>query len=190
MELSASVAAKVVTFLVTFADLKRATIGGCTVHRRGYTMHRMRDNLHVTTCYRVKDCVAPNDHVAIYREMVNFFCGAFDSHVLPWDLHIDAVIGEGGQLGCDPELEDVDSPCRLCRSICKNFPMHIVLKLGDPIDLCISGATRMEIMKSRPGAADFLQSSVAQNFVLEQMKYFVEENTLIDNGDKEKAFVV
>jgi len=75
--------------------------------------------------------------------------------------------------------------------------MHTVLKLGDPfedgydIDLCISGATRMEIMKSRPGADDFLQSSVAQKFVLEQMHYFSEEIYLDDlgNGKKEKAFV-
>jgi len=79
--------------------------------------------------------------------LLDWFSGAFSCRTLPQNLQI---VG----LSCPNTTVDVDGSCQTCKRVCSKFPLE---RTGD-IDLCLPFATCNEIIQSREGGRDYLQS--------------------------------
>ena len=80
-------------------------------------------------------------------QLFDSFSSAFDSGDLPHNLQL---VG----LRCPSTLLANTGDCKVCKRICKKFPLECIFN----IDLCLPFATSNEIILSRRGGRNYLQS--------------------------------
>ena len=146
--LSPLVAPKVVPFLSIFPRLEKCFIGGIAQNTFFF--------------YHPSACDEPSDNKGVFQSMVEALCAAYSTRVIPADLDIRGLFEWHDHWGC--ELRDAeDRPCRLCRSICRHFPLPGVLMMdtwsGDDYHaLCVSRTVMCAIVKERPRGKEILAS--------------------------------
>lgn len=81
------------------------------------------------------------------RYLFDSFSGAFDFRTLPYNLQING-------LRCPKSFFGSGWSCKVCERVCNKFPVE---SIGD-VDLCLRHATINEIIMSRKGGRNYLQS--------------------------------
>ena len=93
----------------------------------------------------------PKDHLAVFRGLVDYLCGAFQSRSLSPSLHLEGVFQED-QLGCNEDKEEDGHRCRRCWDVATFFPAELVLE-NIPFrfrgGLCLSYSECIEALASR-----------------------------------------
>ena len=82
-------------------------------------------------------------------QLFDSFSSAFDCRSIPNNLQING-------LRCPQSLFANTGDCKVCKRVCKMFPLE---RIGD-IDLCLPIATSKELIMSRRGGRDYLQSEI------------------------------
>jgi len=95
----------------------------------------------------LNDVIIDDDQRGCIYNLLDSLSGAFSCRAIPNNLQI---IG----LSCPNTTVDTDGSCQTCKRICNKFPLGIT---GD-IDLCLPFARSNEIIMSREGGRDYLNS--------------------------------
>ena len=142
--LSFGTATRSAFFLTSFPKLKRAFLGGFY-----WDAGEERWSKYV---YSHSACREPEDHLSIFRGLVDQFCGAFQSRSLSPSLHLKGVV-DFDQLSCLKEVRRLSSHrCRRCRNVIASFPLALLLEntpLRYTSGLCLSYAERIEALAAR-----------------------------------------
>ena len=139
--LSVGTATRSVPFLISFSKLKRAFLGG---------IWRDRDEEEwLKYPYQCSSCLEPEDHLSVFRGLVDHLCGAFQSRSLSQSLHLEGVFDKD-QLECDENSYHYCRRCRLCWNIVTSFPPALVLEnIPMRSSLCLSYSKRIEALSTR-----------------------------------------
>ena len=143
--LSAGTATRSVPFLISFPKLKRAFLGG--LFWDGEEWSKMP--------YLPSICREPEDHLTIFRGLVDYLCGAFQSRSLSSSLHLEGVF-ERQQVKCHESRR-----CRRCWNVTTSFPLELVLeqipKRHFFRSVCLDYSERIEALATRHDKPFLLQ---------------------------------
>ena len=125
--LSADTATRSAFFLTTFPKLKRTFLGG-VYWDPGLNKWEKFPYYHTA-------CIEPNDHLSVFRGLIDHLCGAFRSRSLSPSLHLGGVLRDN-QLECHDDdhdfaivdgrvrLPNVDKPNQSCISVLAPTQQH------------------------------------------------------------------
>ena len=176
--LSADTATRSAFFLTTFPKLKRTFLGG-VYWDPGLNKWEKFPYYHTA-------CIEPNDHLSVFRGLIDHLCGAFRSRSLSPSLHLGGVLRDN-QLECHDDDHDfaiVDGRCRRCWSIATSFPLNLVLEkipFRYECGLCLSYSKRIEALVTRHDKPFLCQSQALTKCFLAMTKAMVRFG-YIDSG--------
>ena len=110
-------------------------------------------------------CESPRDHAALYRGLVQSFCGAFQHRALSSALCLDGLLSYSKQITCTPPVESADEPCSLCRRICRTFPLSALIQSvgvregSRDSNLCIRDEELVQIIRSRQWSKECIENT-------------------------------
>lgn len=166
-------ATQVIPFLSSFPYLRKAFVGGMFVEdpERGNEVWRYHT-------YDVDECSGPADHEAIFRSLMDHFCGAFRSKSLRDDLMISGV-ADDSQLSCavyryERDDANAEESCKCCNDIVSSFPLKKIVKAFPSEDsFCISRVDALKKLLKRKGSIDVLRSDVGTKAILDCFWYLL-----------------
>ena len=120
---------RIVPFLVSFPKLEMAFVGGGYAYDRDENMDLRKNE------YDTYGCIQPDNHVTLFRSLIEQFCMEFKSKGLPPKLDLRGVLPERfyvPRFDCrdyheEADYEDGTKACLLCSNICAHFPPHAVI---------------------------------------------------------------
>lgn len=112
-EISTDAVMRVVPFLSSIPNLDRVFLGG---------QFGGRTSIWYRMVYNASDCVAPREHQAVFKALVQSIVGGFKSRTLSQRLDVSGILGgeeakEATQLECALRDERPDRPCQVCRAM-------------------------------------------------------------------------
>ena len=141
--LSADTATRSVPFLIAFPKLKRAYLGGF--------FRDTGEEEWFKYPYRYSSCREPEDHLSVFRGLVDHLCGAFRSRSLSPSLYLNGVF-EVGQLNCYEDKKSNNEgreECRRCWNTATSFPPELVLETKRKNCLCLCFSKRIQAFVTR-----------------------------------------
>ena len=166
-------ATQVIPFLSSVPNLRKAFVGGMFMEdpERGNEVWR-------NSIYHVEECPGPADHEAIFRSLMDHFCGAFRSKSLRNDLMISGV-ADDSQLSCavyryERDDANAEESCKCCNDIVSSFPLKKIVKAFPSEDsFCISRVDALKKLLKRNGSIDVLRSDVGTKAILDCFWYLL-----------------
>jgi len=153
--LSRDCALRAVPFLSSFPKLETIFIGGMSKSRSACTSESLEYDIKYQ--YNHLSCTAPDNHRELYRGLLGSFCGAFVCGALPEKMAWKGNVCGGGI--CNGFGRNAS--CEICEAVCRCFPFEQVMCMEyafSDFAFCISRGKQFEILYSRPGGREFLQS--------------------------------
>mmetsp|Transcript_32985 Transcript_32985/g.72347 ORF Transcript_32985/g.72347 Transcript_32985/m.72347 type:complete len:437 (+) Transcript_32985:93-1403(+) len=132
-----------------------------------------------TSCKETYDediCVTPG-HREAYRELIRSLCSAYRMGAISRQLDLTTLYQRPF---CEYDKEFYDftdedhEPCDTCRDVCRSFPFDNVLNLPvckdrpDQASFCMSDEERLDIIASRRGGREYLQSPYTMMKILQR----------------------
>ena len=174
-DLSRNAAVRIVPFLTGFPALKKAFVGGLSLNNTERVEYDRHDRL-----------TRPDDHLTLFRNLVDTFRGASAAGTLPKSLQTLRGISNRLAQVRDCYAENPDRPCRFCRDVCAHFPLTDVLR----VSVCLSDYDRYKLLTERPGGRECLQSAMPDRMidVLNKATNFFPLRKKDGTGDEKARF--
>ena len=181
--LSVGTATRSAPFLISFSKLKHAFLGG---------IWRDRDEEEwLKYPYQCSSCLEPEDHLSVFRGLVDHLCGAFQSRSLSPSLRLEGVFG-ADQLACGKNERESKHCCRRCWTMATSFPPALVMEKVPYLHtsgLCLSYSERIEALATRHDNSFLSQSQAATECFLAMTNSMLTHGTVFPNGDLENSFI-
>lgn len=110
VSLNAIAIGRVVPFMMAFANLQYCSLTG-------------RDGIPYTSSL----CKSPKNHVALYRNMLDALCGAFETKAVSGSLYLHGFLPFYTTFSCTPAQENSSAKCYLCRRIVQSYPLSAIV---------------------------------------------------------------
>ena len=173
--LSVGTATRSVPYLTSFPKLKRVFLGGL--------FRDPDDGKWIFFRYWHSSCREPEDHLTVFRGLVEHLCGAFQSRSLSPSLHLEGVL-DVDQLVCRAYDEGDGRRCRRCWNAATFFPPSLVLHSVPKNNcLCLPYSDRIEALASRHENPFLTCPQAATESFLEFTETFFYSGFSVHSGD-------
>ena len=182
--LSVGTATRSVPFLISFSKLKRAFLGGL------FRDHDDEQWNKIT--YWRSSCREPEDHLSVFRGLVDHLCGAFQSRSLSPSLRLEGFLG-ADQLECGKNERESNHCCRRCWTMATSFPPALVMEKVPYLHtsgLCLSYSERIEALATRHDNPFLSQSQAATKCFIYMAKEMLSSGYVHPNdGVAARSFI-
>ena len=110
VSLNADAIGRVVPFMTAFPNLRYCSLTG----KYGIP-------------YASALCQGPKNHNALYRNMLDALCGAFETEAVSRSLFLHGFLPFYTTYSCTPPREDTSRNCNLCRRIVQSYPLSAII---------------------------------------------------------------
>jgi len=164
-----------VPYLTSFPKLKRVFLGGL------FRDHD--DEKWNKSSYWHSSCREPEDHLTVFRGLVEHLCGAFQSRSLSPSLRLEGVL-DYDQLVCRTDEEEDGRRCRRCWNAANFFPPSLVLERAPKNScLCLPYSERIEALATRHDNPLLTCPQAATKCFLAFTERFFDSGLSVHSGD-------